>query len=162
MRRFILLICFLLSVANAADGLSVYTDPDFPNFSFEYDPSLWSLELQVFNPVTSRNLKLVTAKNQNGEQRIFSLEYPIETGFDECNQKFRENQITFVGNVAVRLAEDTTYSVQSTFTSCVSNFKQCQKIVADAQLSPLENDIVAVGCDVPFLKSQHLKILWRV
>lgn len=64
MAKLVWFVLLFSSCAYAADGLSLYTDPDFPNFSFEYDPSVWTFEEEVFNPVVmSRDLKVLTAKN---------------------------------------------------------------------------------------------------
>jgi hypothetical protein len=150
--------------AYAADGLTLYTDPDFPDFSFEYDPAEWSLEQEVFNPIgKSRDLKILTAKNQNGEELTFSFSYPAESGYAEmCEVILREGQVDIVGEIAVRLYEDyyqprNYYAPQFNFTLCETDPRGCQQRQKDAlefQSPQSDSDIVAVGCDIGFFETE--------
>jgi hypothetical protein len=142
-----LLFC---TFAHAADGLSLYTDPDFPNFSFEYDPLEWSIEQQILNPVTSRELKIVTARNLNGEALVFSFEYPKEADFVDCLEML--SKIPHIGDVALRFNGDTSYYPTSSFTLCANNFAQCQEATQGYNLQ-MTDEILAVGCRMPFFET---------
>jgi hypothetical protein len=139
---FFLILC---TFVYAADGLTLYTDPDFPDFSFEYDPSVWTIEQQTFNPVISQTLKSLTVTNLNGEEIIFRFEAPIETGFEGLFYTFRAEDITFIGGVAVRVKGDNSYYPQHYFTSCLDNLKECQEHAEMMRFPPPSQDIVAVG-----------------
>ncbi len=152
---FYLILC---TFAYAADGLTLYTDPDFPDFSFEYDPSVWTIEQQTFNPVTSGKLKVVTAKNQNGEKLIFSFAYPQEIGFaEECEVILREDQVSVVGDIALRFTQNAEYYPQFHFTLCETDPRGCeerQQIALEFQFPPSDNEVIAVGCRIGFFETE--------
>lgn len=146
MKQVITLICFVLSVAHAADGLTLYTDPDFPNFSFEYDSLEWTVEQVQADDL--HVLKQIVVRNSNGERLIFHLEAPIETGFEGLFDAFRAEDITFIGTVAVRIKGDHSYYPQPYFTTCINNLKECQERAEMMRFPPLSQDIVVVGDQV--------------
>jgi hypothetical protein len=162
----IFLLSLLCSFAYAADGLTLYTDPDFPNFSFEYDPLVWSLEQEVFNPVVmSRNLKILAAKNQNGEEIIFAFSYPAENGYAEmCEVVLREGQADVVGEVAVRIYENyyqprNYYAPQFNFTLCETDPRGCQERreqgeVTEFQPFQTDSEVIAVGCAIGLFETK--------
>lgn len=72
---FFLILC---GFAYAADSLTLYTDPDFPDFSFEYDSSVWTIEQVPVDPNDITELKVVKARSLYGQEVItFSFEAPI-------------------------------------------------------------------------------------
>jgi hypothetical protein len=140
--KFYLLLIFC-SFAYAADGLTLYTDPDFPNFSFEYDPSEWTIEVIISDD--PHVLKRVVANNPNGEQLIFHFEAFRETGFDGAYYPWREDEVEFVGDIAVRV--DNNYYPKGFFISCIDEKEKCEKVIEQnlAVVSSLEKDVVALG-----------------
>jgi hypothetical protein len=119
----------LFAFAYAADGLTLYTDPDFPDFSFEYDLSVWSLEQLPPNPNFPNLLKIITVSNANGEELRFSFEKLIETGWDNPLEPFSQGEYTLVGNIAVRVKRDfdkNYYYPRENFIVCFERPNECQ------------------------------------
>jgi hypothetical protein len=81
MFKFAIVFAYFVCVfVYAADGLTLYTDPDFPDFSFEYDAAEWRLEQPPVDPNFPNDLKIVIARNSSGEELKFTFSKLIETG----------------------------------------------------------------------------------
>jgi hypothetical protein len=112
---------------------------------------VWTVgQVQTNDPY---ELKRFVAKNFNGEEIIFRFEAPIETGFEGLFDVFRAEEITFIGDIAVRTKGDKSYYPRLYFTSCISNLKECQEHATMMRFPLLNQDIVAVGDRVGIFKT---------